>query len=142
MEMNREIRAWLTTYGATLRTPLFNRETFTEPIICTARERIEQRRAEEEERRDAIFVEEPDAGHYVQLFSFLNRASAERIRDEIEEMLADAMDEPLRVVIQLIGDYHRILAGGFSRYSEALQLLGEISDEYDGAFVITFPRDE
>lgn len=149
IDMKEEVRAWLTGFSATLQSPLFNREEYTEPLIRSARERIEERIAEEErlaaeraDREARIFVDQPEAGHYVQYFSFLSRSSAERVREELLEFLSDRRDETVRVVIQEYGDYHRVLAGGFSRYSEARELFRLMSEEYPEAFIITFPRDE
>jgi len=106
--------------------------------------RIAQEKAREEaERRTEIFTEQPAPGHYVQVFSFRNQENAETTRETLIEMLQSEFNNPTEiVVIQKAGEYNRILVGAFSEFSEANRIMRMISSEYEGSFVITFPRAE
>jgi len=106
--------------------------------------REERRRAQEEaQRRNEMFTEQPDPGHYVQVFSFRNQESAESIRERLIAILGDEFSNPMEmVVIQKSGEYNRVLVGAFAQFSEANRTLRIISSEYGDSFVITFPRAE
>ena len=106
--------------------------------------REERRRIQEEaQRRAQMFTDQPEPGHYVQVFSFRNQQSAETIRETLIEMLGDEFSNPMEmVVIQREGELNRVLVGAFSEFSEANRTLRMISQEYGDSFIITFPRPE
>jgi len=106
--------------------------------------RIAQDKAQAEaERRAQMFTEQPEPGHYVQIFSSRNQERAESIRENLIQMLQDEINNPMEmVVIQKTGDYNRVLVGAFSEFSEASRIMITISSEYGDSFVITYPRSE
>jgi len=99
----------------------------------------EQRRAEAEAAR--VITDEPAPGHYVQVFSFRSRAYADQLRDDLIELLNEHFDDASqRVVIHRYGDYHRVLVGPFTRFSQARNAQQEFLSQYEEAFIITYPR--
>ncbi len=106
--------------------------------------REERRRVQEEaQRRAQMFTEQPEPGHYVQVFSFRNQESAETIRERLIEMLDNEFNNPMElVIIQKVDEFNRVLVGAFSDFSDANRALRMISSEYGESFIITFPRPE
>lgn len=107
----------------------------------------EQARAEAEarQRRDerGNGTNRPEAGHYIQISSFLSSVSAGRIRNELVESITGEADHlSQRVIIHQFEDFNRILIGPFSRFSEGRSVLRNLLEQYPDAFLIRFPRDK
>ena len=99
----------------------------------------EQRRAEAEAAR--VITDEPAPGHYIQVFSFRSRTYADQLRDDLIELLSDHFDDASqRVVLHRYEDYHRVLVGPYTRFSQARNAQREILSQYEEAFIITYPR--
>jgi hypothetical protein len=114
--------------------------------------RRQERIQAEEERRAALLrrqahmaeqvsVQAPEAGHYVQVSSFLSRATANSTRANLVEQLSGQISNASgRVIIHQYEQYNRVLIGPFTRVGEARSILEEIANTYENAFLITFPR--
>jgi hypothetical protein len=105
----------------------------------------ERTEAEARQRRNerGIVTNRPEAGHYIQISSFLSSASANRIRNELVESIKGEIDNPSqRVLIHQFEDFNRVIIGPFGRFSEGQSLLRNLMELYPEAFLITFPRDK
>ncbi|WP_069130210.1 SPOR domain-containing protein [Rhodohalobacter halophilus] len=105
-----------------------------------AEQRQKQLEAEAEARRQQIFTNRPDPGHYIQVYSFSNRAAAEEMRAKLAEDLGSQLDQAgQRVIIHQFDGLNRVLIGSFQRYRNANSILQQLDSGY-GAFIITYPR--
>lgn len=103
-------------------------------------QREKQLEAEAEARRQQIFTNSPEPGHYVQVYSFSNRNSAEMMREELLEELKTSLDQTgSRIIIHQVDGLNRVLIGSFDRYRDANSILQNLDSGY-GAFIITYPR--
>lgn len=96
--------------------------------------------AEAEAERRRLITDQPDPGHYVQVFSFSNRETAEEMRAMLAEELSARLErEDLRVIIHQYDGLNRVLIGSFQSYRTANRMLQNLDSDY-GAFIITYPR--
>ena len=94
-----------------------------------------------EESPPAIIVESVPDGQYIQIRSIGNRQEAIDYRSAVVLELSGVIDNPEeRVVITPFQQTFRILIGPFQSVSEARNVQRRTSDLYQGAFVITYPR--
>lgn len=107
-----------------------------------AEQRQKQLEAQAEAERRSLITDQPDPGHYVQVFSFSNRETAEEMRAMLAEELSDRLErEDLRVIIHQYDGLNRVLIGSFHSYRNANSMLQNLDSDY-GAFIITYPRSE
>ncbi|MFO7799912.1 MAG: SPOR domain-containing protein, partial [Rhodohalobacter sp.] len=107
-----------------------------------AEQRQKQMEAQAEAERQSLITDQPDPGHYVQVFSFSNRETAEEMRAMLAEELSDRLErEDLRVIIHQYDGLNRVLLGSFQSYRNANSMLQNLDSDY-GAFIITYPRSE
>lgn len=105
-------------------------------------QRQKQLEAEAEAERQRLITDQPDSGHYVQVFSFSNREIAEEMRAMLAEELSDRLErEDRRVIIHQYDGLNRVLIGSFQSYRNANSMLQNLDSDY-GAFIITYPRSE
>jgi len=103
-------------------------------------QRQKQLEAEARAERERIFTDQPDPGQYVQVFSFSNRSTAEKMRSLLMDELNDQLDQAgQRIIIHQVDGLNRVLIGSFKNYRDAKSMLQYLDYEY-GAFIITYPR--
>ena len=94
-----------------------------------------------EESPPAMIIESVPDGQYIQIRSIGNRQEAVDYRSAVVLELSGVIDNPEdRIVITPFRQTFRILIGPFQSVSEARNVQRRTSDLYQGAFVITYPR--
>jgi hypothetical protein len=142
--LDESTRRQLVTFEMFRRSPLMTSMRFIEEASQRAeirrQQRVEeQRRAEAEAAR--MVTDEPAQGHYIQVFSNTSRSLADQMRDELIELLDEQFDDASqRVVIHRYENFYRVLVGPFTRTAQARSTQQEFLRQYEGAFIITYPR--
>lgn len=140
VQLDEEIINWWTNFERFIDSPLMQRPVSIDRVRQIIAERLEDEQREREAARQA-FVEQPDPGHYIQIYSFSTRERAENVRDEvISKLQSIVMNPENRVIITPYREYYRVLIGHFEYISDARQIRNFISDMFDEAFLITYPR--
>ncbi|HMB98775.1 MAG TPA: SPOR domain-containing protein, partial [Balneolaceae bacterium] len=94
-----------------------------------------------EESPAAVITENVPNGQYIQIRSIGNRREAVDYRSAVVLKLSGVIDNPEeRVVITPFRQTFRILIGPFQSVTEARNVQRRTSNLYQGAFVITYPR--
>jgi len=94
-----------------------------------------------EESPAAVITENVPDGQYIQIRSIGNRGEAVDYRSAVVLELSGVIDNPEeRVVITPFRQTFRILIGPFQSVTEARNVQRRTSNLYQGAFVITYPR--
>jgi hypothetical protein len=95
-----------------------------------------------EAERSRLITDQPEPGHYIQVFSFSNLETAEEMRAMLDEELNDRLESSGgRVIIHQFDGLHRVLIGAYQNYRTANSMLQNLDSDY-GAFIITYPRPE
>ncbi|PKD43935.1 SPOR domain-containing protein [Rhodohalobacter barkolensis] len=103
--------------------------------------REEQRIKEMEAQVNRFYTDQPEPGHYVQVYSLLNRENAETTRQKLVELLEGDIDDPSdKVLIHRFDDFNRVIIGPFPQYREANRVMQLMISDYEESFIITFPR--
>ncbi len=140
VQFDEDLMEWWANFERFIDSPLMQRPV----AIDRVRERITARLEEQQRRREVaiqVFVEEPESGHYIQIYSFSTRERAENIQSEVVAKLQSIVMNPEeRVIITPYREYFRVLIGDFEYISDARQIRNFITDMFDEAFLITYPR--
>lgn len=81
------------------------------------------------------------AGHYVQVFATLGLQSAQNVRSHAISQLQDLLDNPSEdVFIAKRKQFYEVLIGTFNDFQKAGNVLQDMKDHHEDAFIITFPR--
>ncbi len=81
------------------------------------------------------------AGHYVQVFATRYADRAQQIRRHVISLLEEITDNAEeRVIVTLRKEFYEIRVGPQRRFADAQDLHVYLLDEYENAFLVTFPR--
>jgi len=81
------------------------------------------------------------AGHYIQVIATRDADRAHQIRRHVISLLEVVTDNPEELVIMTLRkEYYEIRVGPQSRIADTQELHNYLLDEYENAFLVTFPR--
>lgn len=92
---------------------------------------------------EPLAINDLPEGHYIQLFASDSMASARRIRQDAINLLGGTLDNPAdMVLITRRAEFYLVQIGLFNRFSTTANVLRMLQQDYEDAFILTFPRPE
>lgn len=92
---------------------------------------------------EPLAINDLPEGYYIQLFASDSMNSARQVRQDAINMLSGTLDNPAdMVLITRRAEFYLVHVGLFNRFTTTANVMRIAQQDYDDAFIISFPRPE